>query len=102
MNRICCEVTYPSITERTLGCSGPCAPRPADHAAGRVATEVPRLTLALPPPPPEAGVPPRGAERPSSAVATTHQRALLAQGRAAARRPLLGVGGSAEAAGWAP
>jgi len=33
-------------------------------------------------------------------VATTHRRALLAQGRAAARRPLLGVGGSAEAAGW--
>jgi hypothetical protein len=95
--QICREVTYPSITERILGCSGPCAPRPAD-VAGRVATEVPRLTLAPPPPPPEAGVA-RGAERPSSGVATTHRRALLVQGRAAARRPLLGVNGSAEAAG---
>jgi hypothetical protein len=55
-----------------------------------------RLTLAPPPPPPEAGVA-RGRRETIPAVASTRRRALLAQGRAAARRPLLGVGGSAEA-----
>ena len=77
MCHICREITYPSITERILGCSGPCAPRPAD-VAGRVATEVPRLTLAPPPPPPEAGVArgrretilDRGSHAPKSAAST--------------------------------
>jgi hypothetical protein len=50
--------------------------------------------------PPDGRGWPAVAERPPSVVATMHRRALLAQGRAAARRPLLGVGGSAEAAGW--
>jgi hypothetical protein len=73
------------------GCS-----RPRRHGG------IPRLTLAPPPPPPEAGMA-RGRRETilgRGPVATTHRRALLAQGRAAARRPLLGVGGSAEAAGW--
>ena len=106
MCHICREVTYPSITERILGCSGPYAPRPAD-VAGSVAMEVPRLTLAPPPPPlPEAGVA-RGRRETifgrGNHALTTHRRALLAQGRAAARRPLLGVGRwLRQAAGWGP
>ena len=42
----------------------------------------------------------RGAERPSSAVATTRRGARLAQDRAASRRSLQIVGAFAEATGW--
>ena len=41
-----------------------------------------------------------GAERPSSAVATTRRGARLAQDRAASRRSLQIVGAFAEATGW--
>ena len=92
---ICREVTYPPAwlpPGGILGCFGPWAPRPAD-VTGRVATEASRLTLAPPPPPQEEGVT-RGAERPSSAVATTRRGAQLARDSAAARRSLQIDGGA--------